>query len=263
MFNFHWQVVDGKIPYVLYNLGGGLANFLTILVCYSLELVFPQMNMFFSVLGFMGLFFGLVNLIPMGSQVPNDGYNICAIARHSQGSAYFYAQLAINKQLADGKSLAQIDEQLFLECHQNDMSNPIILTMFLNKVNHLIAKNEFDEAKDYLNSIEIEQLKISHLLSVYARVIQAYLQLFCDHTMSVRFSKKDWQLIDTLSKSQPLVQVFLYAYHSLVDRNEKKAQNILVDFGKLEKVHPYPTEYAEEKARLNVLKNRIAVMTKN
>lgn len=186
MFNFHWQVVDGKIPYVLYNLGGGLANFLTILVCYSLELVFPQMNMFFSVLGFMGLFFGLVNLIPMGSQVPNDGYNICAIARHSQGSAYFYA-----------------------------------------------------------------------------RVIQAYLQLFCDHTMSVRFSKKDWQLIDTLSKSQPLVQVFLYAYHSLVDRNEKKAQNILVDFGKLEKVHPYPTEYAEEKARLNVLKNRIAVMTKN
>lgn len=80
--------------------------------------------------------------------------------------------------------------------------------------------------------------------------MQAYLQLLCDQTTTVHFSPKDWKAITALSQSQPAVLVFLYAYHSLVEQNKQKADQVLSQFEQLEKSYPYPVDYASEKARL-------------
>lgn len=245
------QPIDGKIPYVLYNLGGGLANLLTLPACYGLSHILPQLGLFWELMALMGLLMAVTNLIPMGKDFPNDGYNIYAIAKHPQGSLYFYSQLAIHAQMAQGQAFGDIAEQLFLQPQSADITNPIIFSAFLNWANRLMAQERFEEARDYLDSLAIAQLKLTHIYSVLGRVIQAYLQLLCDQETSVSFNAKDWKLIAALGKSQPAVQVFLYAYHSLVETDDTKAQKALAAFAKLEKTYPYPVDYADEKARLS------------
>lgn len=104
------QPVNGKIPYVLYNLGGGLANFLTLPICYGLNTLIPQWQTFWEILGFLGIVLGLVNLIPIGGDFPNDGYNIYAIAKNPQGSLYLYSMLAIHAQMVQGWSFGDMAE---------------------------------------------------------------------------------------------------------------------------------------------------------
>lgn len=284
IFNLHWQKVDGrikfyrhslagtggqalmippkpidgKIPYVLYNLGGGLANLLTLPACYGLSHILPQLGLFWELMALMGLLMAVTNLIPMSKDFPNDGYNIYAIAKHPQGSLYFYSQLAIHAQMAQGQAFGDIAEQLFLQPQSADITNPIIFSACLNWANRLMAQERFEEARDYLDSLAIDQLKLTHIYSIMGQVSLATLQLLCDQTTTVELSKKDWQLIEALNKSQPASNVFTYAYHSLVDKDGKKANKALTQFQKLGKTYPYPADYADEKTRMALFQDLVA-----
>lgn len=226
IFNLHWQKVDGrikfyrhslagtggqalmippkpidgKIPYVLYNLGGGLANLLTLPLCYGLNLLLPQLTIFWELLALIGLLSVVTNLIPLGSTLPNDGYNIYAIAKHPQGPLYFYSQLAIHAQMAQGQAFGDIAEQLFLQPQSADITNPIIFSACLNWANRLMALGQYEEARDYLASLSLDQLKLPHIYSIMGQVSLATLQLLCDQTTTVELSKKDWQLIEALNQ---------------------------------------------------------------
>lgn len=244
------QPVEGKIPYVLYNLGGGLANLITLPLCYGLAYLLPQFALLWDTLAFFGLIGALTNLIPLGKTFPNDGYNIYSIAKHPKGSLYFYAQLAVHAKMAQGVPYQDMPKDLFLIPEKEDITNPIIFSASLNWVNRLMAMEQFEEARDYLNSLAIAQQPLSQIYQVLGKVTLSYLELLCQQETRVSFDKEEWKLIEALSKSQPMAAVFCYAYHSLVDGDDKKAEQALERFTKLAKTYPYPVDYADEASRL-------------
>lgn len=244
------QPVEGKIPYVLYNLGGGLANLITLPLCYGLTYFIPQFALLWDTLAFFGLIGALTNLIPLGKTFPNDGYNIYSIAKHPKGSLYLYAQLAVHAKMAQGVPYQDMPKDLFLIPEKEDITNPIIFSASLNWVNRLMALNQFEEARDYLDSLAIDQQPLSQIYRVLGKITLSYLDLLCQQTTSIPFDKEEWKLIEALSKSQPMATVFAYAYHSLVDGDDKKAEQALEQFTKLAKTYPYPVDYADEASRL-------------
>ena len=78
------EPVDGRVPYVLYNLGGVLMNLisaaLSVFICLLLG-TGGRGWYFFAVLAVVGIYLALTNGIPSGmGAVTNDGYNVLEAA---------------------------------------------------------------------------------------------------------------------------------------------------------------------------------------
>ncbi len=76
---------DGyQCPYLLYNLGGLLANISFSLICLILYMLLPQiayLSTFLLLLVVLGIALVLLNGIPILSAIPNDGYHIVSLSQ--------------------------------------------------------------------------------------------------------------------------------------------------------------------------------------
>ena len=101
------ELVDGKIPYVLYNFGGCIANLVVSVIPLVVMIACwrPTYWHFMVVLwAFIGLFYVITNGIPMKLQgMPNDGHNALSLGKDSEALKAFWLQMKINEQIALGK----------------------------------------------------------------------------------------------------------------------------------------------------------------
>lgn len=127
---------DGKIPLVLYNLGGSFINitlgtlFLAgYLLCSDIPFLSPLL-LIFAIVGFMS---AMMNGIPMRmGTVDNDGYNAFALSRNKEAVEAFWVQLKVNEQCSKGVRL-------------KDMSQgPIMMMLNLSGVTISTAGSNFD-----------------------------------------------------------------------------------------------------------------------
>lgn len=96
-------------PFVLYNLGGVLAN-----VFLSAGALICGNGVFWTMFGAVGLLLGLANGIPLKlGGIPNDGYNLLVMRRQPAARRAFAAQLRINGLLSEGKRLRELPSELF------------------------------------------------------------------------------------------------------------------------------------------------------
>jgi hypothetical protein len=82
------DLVDGRIPVVLYNLGGSLMNLLTALLVWGLTPLVkdvPLLSVFFVMFALVGLGFALINGIPLRlaavTMMPVTSSRCCRIRR--------------------------------------------------------------------------------------------------------------------------------------------------------------------------------------
>lgn len=99
-------LVDGKIPYVLYNLGGSLAN-LAAALTFGIIWFAARGHVWLAPLAMLGcllgLIFALFNGIPLhAGSVDNDGYNALSLGQHPAALRAFRAQMQINAGLHRG-----------------------------------------------------------------------------------------------------------------------------------------------------------------
>ena len=91
---------DGKIPVIMYNLGGSLFNLFTagLFLWFSILLAkFPLVAAGFTFLAIIGFAFALINGVPMRvGMIDNDGYNAWLLARDKKAMRSFWLQLKIN-----------------------------------------------------------------------------------------------------------------------------------------------------------------------
>ena len=104
-----------KAPFFLYHAGGGIFNLLTALIAFPVASVVGSsvLRTFLLVLGVLSFMLGIMNLIPLKMQVPNDGYNIMMMLKSPAERAAVYKTLKVNGLLFEGKTLSQISPELF------------------------------------------------------------------------------------------------------------------------------------------------------
>ena len=111
------ELQDGKIPYVLYNLGGSLLNLVLSLLCFLLYLLWrgvPYLSPLLLMSTVIGVFFALSNGIPLRMNgVDNDGRNALSLGKDAEALRAFWVQMKINEQTASGLRLRDMPEEWF------------------------------------------------------------------------------------------------------------------------------------------------------
>lgn len=148
------DMVDGKMPYMLYYLGGGLFNLLLSIVGFTGALFCKEgsgMLLFCMVLGIIGIAYALVNLIPMElSEGNNDGYNIRAIRKHPEEKRALWIQMKVMEQLTEGVRLKDMPEEWFTLPSDEAMQSSICSVLGALACSRLVDSMELQEADDLM-----------------------------------------------------------------------------------------------------------------
>lgn len=246
------DIVEGKIPYVLYNLGGCILNTVTALIALVLWLVLPKDSVI-SVLLAMTALFGLIlaasNGIPMRmGGVDNDGRNALMLGKHPKAMRAFWLQLKVNEQLARGIRLKDMPEEWFAAPRQEDMDNSMIAAQAVFGVNRLMDEGRLTEARDRMEELLRQD---SAMIGLHRNLLVCDL-VFCELTGENRPEKISELLTKEQRKFMQAMRKYLsvlrtgYALALLAEKDMEKAKKLLEQFEKAAKSYPYPCEVRSE-----------------
>ena len=124
---------NGRMPYVLYNLGGSIMNIITAGLFYLLFLVIPRGSIlsFLSVsLAAFGLVYAVINGVPINTElISNDGYNAMSLGKDPAALRAFWVQLTMNDRQMRGMRLKDMPAEWFEVPEGSDLKNPLIASL--------------------------------------------------------------------------------------------------------------------------------------
>ncbi len=248
------DLVDGKIPVVLYNLGGSLANLASLPLC-ALGCVLcrdlPFAKFFFLMTGGFGLATALTNGIPLRlGALNNDGRNALDLGKSPEAMKAFWVQMKVAEQSAQGRRLKDMPEEWFAMPEERELGNGLVAVQAVFRENRLMDEGRFGEAAaltDYLLERE------TGIIGIHKNL------LICDRTFCELIGGRDPQVLERFSgaemrKFRKQMGSFLtvlrteYAWALLQERDEKKAAKWKMAFEKRTKTYPYPADLESERA---------------
>lgn len=248
------DMVDGQIPYVLYNMGGCIANIVVSVLPLIPVVLFWKVSYFnFMVIlwAVIGLFFALVNGIPMKS-LANDGYNAMSLGKNPAALKAFWLQMKMNEQIASGKRLKELPEEWFELPAKEDMQNGLVAAIAVFRCNRLMDMEKYAEADELMEQLLNEE---NGILGVHRNILRAD-QMYCEMVGENRkeryetlYTTEVKQFFKAMKKS-PSVFRTLYLYEKYVEKDEKKAEQALKSFEKVCATYPYPHEIVSEREML-------------
>lgn len=246
------EMVDGKIPFILYNLGGSFLNILSGLICwggYVLCKNVPVVSIFLLLLSIIGFALALINGIPMRlGVVDNDGYNAFSLGKSKEAMRSFWVQLKANQQLLEGTRLKDLPNDWFFMPSDEGMKNSITATMGVFYANQLLDFHNFTET----------EIHIDKLLSMETAIIGLHRNLLvCDKIYCELVTKNNIDNInEILDKNQkqfmkqmkkfPSVLRTQYTVALLLENDNDEAKRILEQFNKCSKTYPYKGDVESE-----------------
>ena len=147
---------NGRFPFILYNLGGGLLNILFSLAAIGLLIfvVTGVVQHILVVFAFIGLFLGLMNVIPLKIDgIANDGRNIGYLMQDKKTQDVFWTMMQMIALLTSGVRLRDMPSEWFEVDMDNDFSDSIVAATFLYRLYLLLDKGEIERAQEYSLSI--------------------------------------------------------------------------------------------------------------
>lgn len=167
-------------PVFAYNLGGPLINFVSVLLCGALVVLFrrssPALACIWIGIGLAGLYLGLVNGIPLKiSGMPNDGYNALHLGKDPVSRRAFWAQLAINAAQMEGRRLRDIPEEWFILPGDAGPDDPMKGAVWVYRYSRLVDQGRYEEASALREQLLQENGKLA---AVHQYALQADQGLF-------------------------------------------------------------------------------------
>lgn len=249
---------DGKMPIVLYNLGGSVMNAVVgglFLVGHWLCPTVPLLSVLLLIFGVTGLISAMTNGIPMRmGTVDNDGYNAFALSKNPAAVEAFWIQLKVAEQTARGIRLKDMPAHWFAVPTDEAMKNSMVATCGTFACNRLMDEEKFEEADAlmaHLLEIDSGMVGIHRNLLVCERL---YLELIGENRKDIidrMMSKEQTKFMDTM-KRFPSVLRTQYALALLRQQDPVKAEKVLAQFEKVAKTYPYPQEIAAERSLLRL-----------
>ncbi len=252
------DMVNGKFPVVLYNLGGCIFNFIVAVISFLAFFIFknqPFFAVFILGFGVSALILAVSNGIPLKTAtVNNDGYNTLDITRNSEAMNAFWLQLKIVEQTSKGVRLKDMPSEWFEFPTDDAMQNSMVATSGVFAANRLLDEQKFAEAAEC----------ISHLLEIESGIAGIHRNLIiCDRIFIELIGENRREAVGRLltkeqKKFMKQVRNFLtvlrteYALALLYEEDIEKAEKIKAEFEKRCKTHPYKPDIESEKELINI-----------
>lgn len=252
------DMVNGKIPVTLYNLGGSIMNLIVAVICFILYFVFAHIPFVSTVLLFfavIGLIIAVMNGIPMRTgTVDNDGYNAFALTRSSDAMHAFWIQMKVNEQLAQGMRLKNMPNEWFAVPSDEAMKNSMVAAVGVFVCNRLMDAKQFEQAESLM----------SHMMEIESGMVGLHRSLMiCDRMYIEMITKGQSEMLDGMltkeqkafmkqMKSFPTVLRTEYVYALLCEKDIAKAQKIKEQFEKCAKNYPYQCDVQSERELIEI-----------
>lgn len=250
-------MADGAYPVVLYNLGGVLMNLLTALAALLLAPFVPMpWNAAPVLLALTGLGTAVLNGVPLGGPVDNDGKNTLALCRDPAARRAFWVQLSVNAALAGGRRLREMPAEWFVCPPDDGMRGALTAALGVFCCNRLLDEHRFAEAAtqiDRLLALDTGMLDLHRAMLLCDREFLALIA--ADGTQAPeppREQKQARQLaqLEKAMKSNPSVLRTQYARALLGQNRPDRAQKYRAAFEKTARRYPYPQEIEAERELL-------------
>ena len=256
------ELVDGKIPYVLYNLGGSIVNSISAIIFVFMYFIFkgiPMLSYWFLMLTVIGLAFALMNGVPMRlGTVDNDGYNALSLGKNPQALRSFWIQMKANHAQALGITLKEMPEEWFVMPSDEDMKNSMVAPMGVFVCNRLMEQHKFVEADAEMNrllNLESGIVGLHRSLLVSDRM---YCELLGECRMDVvnqMYTKEQKKFMKAMGTFLAVIRTE-YAYALLGEKDEKKAALIKQRFEKAAAKYPYEGDLQTERGYVRLIEEK-------
>lgn len=256
------EIEDGKLPVVLYNLGGSLMNMITGLIFLGLFFGFQTMPLFSTmtlILAVIGFMLALMNGIPMRmGMVDNDGYNAFALTRNSAALQAFWVQMKVNEQIAKGIRIKDMPDEWFRIPSDEAMKNSMIVVIGVFACNRLMDAQRFEEADKLME----------HMLEIDSGMVDLHRNLMiCDRMYCELIGANRCKVLeDMLTKEQkkfmkqmknfPSVLRTEYVYALLYEKDTAKADKFKTQFEKCAKSYPYENDVQSERELMEIAERK-------
>lgn len=255
------ELIDGKCPTVLYNLGGSLMNIIVSIPCLVGCILLSEnslLSLFLLTMTIIGFSFALINGWPIKfGSVDNDGCNARNLRRDKDAIRSFWVQMKINEQLTKGVRLKDMPSEWFELPPESKMDNTIIATIAVFAANRLVDEHKFTEAKsliDILLNRKNEILGLHKGLLICDRVYMELLENPDREIISTLLSKEQKKLMTQMKSFISVVRTE-YAYAKLFERDNEKAAKIKSKFDKIANRHPLKPDVESETELIGLVDN--------
>ena len=256
------DLVEGRIPIVLYNLGGSLINAsagLTFLILYFVFVSIPFLSTVMLIFAVIGFIIAIMNGVPMRlGTVDNDGYNAFSLTRNPAAMQSFWVQMKVNEQYGKGISLKNMPDEWFAVPSDEAMKNSMVVVIGVFACNRLMDAQQFEEADKLMaHMLEIDSgmVGIHRSLMICDRM---YVELITENSREVldkMFTKEQKKFMMQM-KNYPSVLRTEYVYALLYEKDNAKAEQIMAQFEKCAKTYPYPNGVQSERELMEIAKER-------
>lgn len=230
------QSREGDIPFILYNSGGVIFNFVfSLLALLFMIFVYTSVfsDIFFMAFSMVGIIYGFLNIIPMKiSGITNDGYNIRMIKKDVVSRHIFYMQLRINGLQTQGMRLRYMPEDWFHISEDLNTINGFHLSMFLLRGSWYMEQFRFDEAQECLNSIRPFEQNLPGLFQLELQSELLFLEMVgtCQpDVISELYTDNIKQYLEKYQNYLFSKKRILYTYTLIVKEDYMAAENLYND----------------------------------
>ena len=244
-----------NVPFLLYHAGGGLFNLFTAIIAFPIAFAVENtiLRIFLLVLGFVSVFFGLTNLIPLIIQVPNDGYNIMMMLRKPSERTAVYKILKVNGLLFNGLTPSQIPSELNelgSEGYYKTVGNLFKGGALIDSLNFEEAEKLFDEGAND-DTIPYYQLESRSEL-MFCKIINNA----PSDEIDVLYSEELARYISNAGRTFISKRRQMFAYYLLYKHDPQSAEKEYQAAIKLKDTYPYEGEVLSELKLLDYIKKR-------
>ena len=259
------DIKDGKMPLVLYNLGGSFVNIIAgalFLLGYLLFSDIPLLSPTLLIFALVGFMTAMMNGIPMRmGTVDNDGYNAFALSKNKEAVEAFWVQLKVSEQSSKGVRLKDMPAEWFAVPTDEAMKNSMVATRGVFACNRLMDAETFEKADALMAHIlEIE----SGMVGLHRNLLicdRIYIELIGQNRSEViegMMTKEQSKFMKAM-KSFPSVIRTEYALALLSEKDTAKAEKIQNKFEKSAKSYPYPHDIDAERYLMRKAESKIFV----
>lgn len=250
---------DAKIPVILYNLGGVIANVILCAVFGLVYYLFLRINILVSLICLFGaiisFFIALTNGIPLNvGGVANDGMNAVQLSKNLEATRAFRNQLLMNSAQARGVRISNMPDEWFTLPKDADMQNVhnasiavFAVSRALDKCDTLMAEQEINKLLNSGYNIIGLHKNLLKCDLIYARLINHG----DNANISSLLTAEQMKFMQSM-KNFPSIIRTEYSIALLRDNDEQKADLIRQNFEKIAKKYPYSADIDSERDLLNL-----------
>lgn len=255
--------VEGKMPVVLYNLGGVMMNVLSALVAAGVFALLPEKGFWGRALllfALTGLFLALLNGIPLRTgTVDNDGRNTLSLRRDPAAMYAFWLQMKANAMLAEGRRLRDMPEAWFYMPDDEAMKSGLVAAQGVLVCNRLMDQHRFAET-DRLMAHMLEQDGMVALHRCLLICDRMYVEMISENRREVIESMRTKEQVALMKKMKrfPSILRTAYAYALLCQENEEQGADFLAEFDRVARSYPYPADIQSERELMELARKKTA-----